>query len=134
MRTCIEQRGGRAAVLILRNGYLYDPASGMEGLRDIWIDGGKIVRITQPDCTGEPSAEEEAKQKISQPEQTTVMDLTGMSVAPGLVDIHVHFREPGFTYKEDIESGAKAAAKGGFTTVVLMANTKPAVDNAGTLQ
>lgn len=57
-----------------------------------------------------------------------------MMIAPGLVDVHVHFRDPGFTYKEDIFTGAKAAAKGGFTTVILMANTKPTVDNPDTLQ
>ena len=58
----------------------------------------------------------------------------GMIVAPGLVDVHVHFRDPGLTYKEDIHTGAKAAAKGGFTTVVCMANTKPIVDNEETLR
>ena len=62
-----------------------------------------------------------------------VIDADGLYVAPGLVDVHVHFRDPGFLYKEDIETGAKAAAKGGFTTVVLMANTKPIVDNEETL-
>ena len=62
-----------------------------------------------------------------------VIDADGLYVAPGLVDVHVHFRDPGFLYKEDIETGAKAAAKGGFTTVVLMANTKPVVDNVETL-
>ena len=55
-------------------------------------------------------------------------------IAPGLVDVHSHFRDPGFTYKEDILSGAKAAAAGGYTTVILMANTKPTVDNPDTLQ
>ena len=62
-----------------------------------------------------------------------VIDASSCVIAPGLVDIHVHFRDPGFTYKEDIITGAKAAAKGGFTTVVLMANTKPTVDNEETL-
>lgn len=62
-----------------------------------------------------------------------IIDAEGMIVAPGLVDVHVHFRDPGLTYKEDIRTGAKAAAKGGFTTVVCMANTKPIVDNKETL-
>ena len=66
-------------------------------------------------------------------EDLEVIDADGLYVAPGLVDVHVHFRDPGFLYKEDIETGAKAAAKGGFTTVVLMANTKPIVDNEETL-
>lgn len=61
------------------------------------------------------------------------VDAAGLIVAPGLVDVHAHFREPGFTWKEDIESGGRAAAKGGFTTVVLMANTRPVVDNEETL-
>ena len=67
-------------------------------------------------------------------ENAEIIDATGLVVAPGLVDAHVHFRDPGFTYKEDIESGAKAAAKGGVTTVILMANTKPVVDNPDTLR
>ena len=57
-----------------------------------------------------------------------------MIVGPGLIDTHVHFRDPGFTYKEDIHTGSLAAAKGGFTTVVCMANTKPTVDNVDTLK
>ena len=67
-------------------------------------------------------------------EDLEILDAQGQCVAPGLVDVHVHFREPGFEYKEDISSGAKAAAKGGYTTVVLMANTKPLVDNPETLE
>ncbi len=65
--------------------------------------------------------------------EVEILDATGLIVAPGLVDIHSHFRDPGFTYKEDIESGSKAAERGGYTSVVLMANTKPAVDNEETL-
>lgn len=64
---------------------------------------------------------------------TREIDATGLLIFPGLVDVHVHFRDPGFTYKEDIETGARAAARGGVTTVVLMANTKPTVDNEETL-
>ena len=66
-------------------------------------------------------------------EYDRIIEAEGKIVAPGLIDVHVHFRDPGLTYKEDIESGAKAAAAGGFTTVVCMANTKPPVDNADTL-
>lgn len=58
----------------------------------------------------------------------------GCVVAPGLVDVHVHFRDPGFTYKEDLETGSRAASAGGFTTVVCMANTKPIVDTPEVLQ
>ena len=62
-----------------------------------------------------------------------ILEAAGLVVAPGLVDVHVHFRDPGLTYKEDILTGAQAAAAGGFTTVVCMANTKPVIDNAETL-
>ena len=108
-------------MLILKNGYMIDPASGTEGYRDILIDteNGKIARIVPQGVLAEDDAE--------------IIDLNGQMVAPGLVDVHVHFRDPGFTHKEDIHTGAAAAAKGGFTSVVLMANTKPAVDNLETL-
>lgn len=87
-------------------------------MMDVLIDGNKIIE------TGEHLEMKNAE----------VIDATGLVVAPGLVDTHVHFRDPGFTYKEDIITGAAAAARGGFTTVVCMANTKPAVDNLETLQ
>ncbi|MCQ5339832.1 dihydroorotase [Eubacterium ventriosum] len=64
----------------------------------------------------------------------TVIDAAGCYVMPGLIDLHVHFRDPGLTYKEDIETGSKAAAKGGFTTVCCMPNTKPVVDNVETVK
>lgn len=108
-------------MLILKNGYMIDPASGTEGYRDILIDteNGKIARIVPQGSLATDDAE--------------IIDLNGQMIAPGLVDVHVHFRDPGFTHKEDIHTGAAAAAKGGFTSVVLMANTKPAVDNLETL-
>lgn len=105
-------------MLLIKNGYVIDPESGAEGVRDILIENGKIVRMA-------PEIQED---------KARVIDASGKVVAPGLVDVHVHFRDPGFTYKEDILSGGKAAVKGGFTTIVLMANTKPCVDNEETLQ
>lgn len=113
-------------MILLKNGYMIDPASGTEGYRDILINTecGKIEQIWQSE-TGYGSV---------LPKETETIDLHGQNVAPGLVDVHVHFRDPGFTYKEDIDTGAKAAAKGGFTSVVLMANTKPSVDTVETLR
>lgn len=97
---------------------MIDPKSGREGNYDILIDGDKIVKIAE---------------KIEPRGKVTRINAEGLLVAPGLVDVHVHFRDPGFTAKEDINTGAAAAAKGGVTTVVLMANTKPTVDSEETL-
>lgn len=116
-------------MLLIEQGYLIDPKTRTEGNKDVLIGDGRILKI----------AEHEEMQAYMQTlsENTDSLDVVrvpGCIVAPGLVDVHVHFRDPGFTYKEDIETGAKAAAAGGFTTVVLMANTKPTVDNEQTLQ
>ena len=112
-------------MILIKNGNVIDPKSGRNGIYDILIENNTIRRIdsfiTEMDLTDE-------EQKDLQ-----IIYADNMIVAPGLVDVHVHFRDPGFTYKEDIYTGAKAAAKGGFTTVVLMANTKPTVDNIDTL-
>lgn len=107
-------------MLLIKNGYMTDPKSGWDGNYDILVEKDKIVRIAK---------------KLEKPcAECAVIDAEGLLVAPGLVDVHVHFREPGFPEKEDITTGAAAAAKGGFTTVVLMANTKPPVDNRKTLE
>ncbi len=107
-------------MLLIKNGYMIDPKTGWDGNYDILIENDRIVRIGK---------------KLEAPKgKHRVLDAEGLLVAPGLVDVHVHFREPGFTQKEDITTGAAAAAKGGFTTVVLMANTKPPVDNTETLE
>lgn len=113
-------------MLLIKNGFVMDPKSGRNGIYDILIKENKIQKIEslidEMDLTSEEN------------KNLQVIDAEGMMIAPGLVDVHVHFRDPGFTYKEDIYTGAKAAAKGGFTTVVLMANTKPTVDNEETLR
>ena len=101
-------------MILIQDGYMIDPKSGKEGNFDILIDGDKIVKIAE---------------KIEPKGKVTRINAEGLLVAPGLVDVHVHFRDPGFTAKEDINTGAAAAAKGGVTTVVLMANTKPTVDS-----
>lgn len=112
--------------MIIKNVYMIDPSSETEGLRDILIEDGKIARIAGA-CELSSDAQENS-------DGTQIIDGTGLIAAPGLVDVHVHFRDPGFEYKEDIYTGAKAAAAGGFTTVVMMANTKPAIDNSDTLK
>ena len=106
-------------MILIKNGTIIDPSCKREEKGDLLIADGKIARIA-------PCGE-------IQEEGCEVIDATGMVVAPGLVDVHVHFRDPGFTYKEDIDTGAQAALQGGFTSVVLMANTKPVVDNEETL-
>ena len=97
-------------MILIRNGRVIDPARGMDDVMDIVIDGGKIKAMGHYPDNGE---------------YETVIDASGLTVGPGLIDVHVHFRDPGLTYKEDIGTGAAAAKKGGFTTVVTMANTKP---------
>ncbi len=104
-------------MIVIKNGYMINPKSGFEGNADIVIKDGTIASIG---CAGEYAAAE-------------VIDATGLIVAPGLVDVHTHFRDPGFEYKEDIYTGAKAAAAGGYTTVIMMCNTKPTIDNVETL-
>lgn len=128
-------------MLLLKNGYMLEPALGVEGYRDILIDNksGKIARIapqgTPVDALIQDLRKAGKKELLwsEENEQMEQIDLNGQFIVPGLVDVHVHFRDPGFTYKEDIFTGASSAARGGFTSVVLMANTKPAVDNPDTL-
>ena len=112
-------------MLLIQNGYVMDPKSGREGVMDILVKDKRIEKM------GAGLAKGLSEQELA---ECQIIDAEGKIVAPGLVDVHVHFREPGFTHKEDIETGSKAAAKGGFTTVVLMANVKPHVDNVETLQ
>ena len=105
--------------MILKKGHLVNPATGTNAVMDIRFDNG-IIQEIGTDLT--PSVSEK------------VLDISGLVVAPGLVDTHIHFRDPGFTYKEDLHTGSLAAAKGGFTSVICMANTKPVVDSVNTLK
>lgn len=113
-------------MILLKNGRVIDPESGLDGIRDVLIVGDRIERIEEAIDEKEVCEEFEAALET--------VDCTGCVVGPGLVDVHTHFRDPGFTYKEDILTGAKAAAAGGYTSVILMANTKPSVDSAETLK
>lgn len=106
-------------MILIKGGRIIDPKSNLDEILDIVIKDGKVLKI------GNLKAHIEYEE---------IIDAKGKIVAPGFVDVHVHFREPGFTYKEDIASGAKAAAAGGYTTVVCMANTKPVIDNVKTLE
>jgi dihydroorotase len=103
-------------MLVLRGGRVIDPSRKLDEVADVVIEGGRVTRLGRgaaEGCTGE---------------KVRVVDVTGCWVVPGLIDLHVHFREPGQEYKEDIASGLRAAAAGGFTAVCAMPNTKPVND------
>jgi len=102
--------------LLIRGGQLIDPAAGVDGLKDILLKDGRVAEIAAPG-------------KLKATNGTEVLDATGLIVAPGLIDIHVHLREPGQGYKETIATGTAAAAAGGFTSVAAMPNTRPVNDS-----
>ena len=102
--------------LVIKNGHVINPGSNLSEAMDLLIKGGRIAKLGR-DLSGDET-----------------LDAAGCVVTPGLVDIHVHFREPGFESKETIGTGSRAAARGGVTTVVTMANTSPPIDNAGMLE
>ena len=104
--------------ILIKNGRVINPSENLDKVMDIFVEDGIIKEKAE-------SIEKQAD---------TVIDAAGCYVMPGLIDLHVHFRDPGLTYKEDIETGIKAAAKGGFTTVCCMPNTKPVVDNVETVK
>ena len=125
-------------MLYIVNGTVIDPAADKMYRADLQIEEGKIAKIVKrkSDAVAQKCAAASATayaDSIIEEESVTILDAEGMLIGPGLIDTHVHFRDPGFTYKEDIETGSEAAKKGGYTGIVLMANTKPAVDNEETL-
>lgn len=133
------------SILYIKDGIIIDPIGNRLYKADLQIEKGRISKIICEDS--EPSSEDSLVNAVVKGSRFTagkdgrgalnatvkVIDAEGLMIAPGLADTHVHFRDPGFTYKEDIHTGARAAAKGGFTQIVLMANTKPCVDNEDTL-
>ena len=102
--------------LVIRGGQLIDPAAGVDALKDILLKNGRVAEIAGPG-------------KLKSANGADVLDATGLTIAPGLVDIHVHLREPGQGYKETIATGTAAAAAGGFTSVAAMPNTRPVNDS-----
>src|SRR6266446_1857403 len=106
--------------LLLSGGRVIDPANGFDTVADLLITDGKIAAIG-PKLSSKAPADAER------------MDVAGLVVCPGLIDLHVHLREPGHAAKETIATGTAAAARGGFTSVVCMPNTSPPIDNAGTV-
>ena len=114
-------------MLLIKNVYLYDPASGTEQQTDLLIKNGNFSRIApdiSPDITIDPDDSGSSLQ---------IIDGEGLCAAPGLIDTHAHFRDPGYTHKEDLHTGSLAAAKGGYTSIILMANTNPVVDSVPVL-
>jgi dihydroorotase len=103
-----------SADLLIRNGHVIDPANSIDKICDVWIKDGRISGVGKLDGKAEQS-----------------IDATGQVVCPGLIDMHVHLREPGQEWKEDIESGSRAAVAGGVTSICCMPNTGPHIDHAG---
>ncbi|MBO5503232.1 MAG: dihydroorotase [Lachnospiraceae bacterium] len=120
-------------MLLIKNGTIIDPAAGTMQKGDILAAGGKIISIEDA-ITPEDAAAAASAAGADATEALTVIDAAGLCVAPGLIDTHVHFRDPGFPAKETIETGARAAKRGGFTTVIMMANTNPSIDSVEVLQ
>lgn len=116
---CLSFRGGRPADLLIRGAHVLDPRSGLDRVTDVLVRGGTISEIGDA---------------LDAPDDVERIDAAGMHLFPGFVDPHVHLRTPGFEYKEDLETGTRSAAAGGYTAVIAMANTKPPVDSPGTLQ
>lgn len=106
-------------MILIKNGRLMDPLSGTDENLDILIANTKVIKM---------------EKEIEATEEYTVIDASGLIISPGLIDVHVHFRDPGQTHKEDIVTGSNAAARGGFTTVICMANTNPVVDSTDILK
>lgn len=105
-------KGTEQMKILLQNGHVLDPATGLDGISDVLVNGTKIEKV---------------EKHLSEAADRTI-DVSGCYVMPGLIDLHVHLRDPGLTYKETLKTGGKAAARGGVTTICAMPNTKPVTD------
>ena len=104
--------------ILIKNGRIIDPDTKRDEIADLYLEDGVIKKV-----------QKSVKEKADE-----VIDASGCYLMPGLIDMHEHLRDPGLTHKEDVESGAKAAAKGGFTTIVAMPNTRPVIDEPTRVQ
>lgn len=107
--------------LLLKKGKIFDPVNNLSGEYDILIENRVVSKISK-----------NIREKDSK--DVEIYDLNGMYILPGLIDMHVHLREPGYEEKETIKTGCEAAAAGGFTTIACMPNTKPVADNPATVE
>ena len=117
-------------MLLIKNIFLYEPASGVEKKTDILIEDGRFAKI-EDNISPENCRDSGSMAGEQSPLQ--VIDGEGLCAAPGLIDTHAHFRDPGFLWKEDLHTGSLAAARGGYTSIILMANTNPPVDSVPVL-
>ena len=104
---------------IIKNGHILNPSNGMDGVYDVSIEDGVITEV---------------KTNLSTDQADEIIDASGKYVMPGFIDLHVHYREPGFEYKETIETGSMSSARGGYTSVCPMPNTKPSIDSKEMVQ
>ena len=118
-------------MLLIKNIFLYEPASGVEKKTDILIEDGRFAKI-EDNISPENCRDSGSMAGEQSPLQ--VIDGEGLCAAPGLIDTHAHFRDPGFLWKEDLHTGSLAAARGGYTSIILMANTNPPVDSVPVLE
>jgi len=117
--------------ILIKNGHLVDPSQGIDGVSDILVAGGKIRELKSHETKGkgQKPAKNISERRTEDAEMVTI-NAEGLLILAGLVDMHVHLREPGFEYKETIETGTEAAIAGGITSVCCMPNTSPVNDNA----
>lgn len=106
--------------ILIQNGHIVDPSQGIDGVGDILVEDGKIAEA------GNPQSDKGTRDKEG---DLTIIEASGLHILPGLVDMHVHLREPGYEYKETVKTGTMAAVRGGFTSLCCMPNTKPVNDN-----